>query len=323
MRTAKLLGPGDYFGEISLIYRSKRTATVCAATFADLSMLHANDFEAILNQNPEFAEIIEKNFEMYLKPSGPVKGERRLSHSSTHTPRDPAVDDSGQPGSVPARRQSLSSGIPPIPMRPVNSQLSMAGSRVRSPGPGSQSDHAMPLPTAGTGTGTGTGSAPTGRRGSLGAPGPTTARRQNSFMRKLQELDKYGPAGYQRRRSSAIEAGSLLVPVFISKLAAARQKSKQSRATVTSSDRSSASVSVTPASELHTPIQPIHEEHSTAQDGAMAAEVLSAVKSYAKRASRVTNDGCNAVRVVPDVHLGATPRDNNPDRVQGETLGLP
>jgi voltage-gated potassium channel len=52
----KRLSVGDYFGEISLLKRSPRTATVVSLTECRLLVLDAVDFEKLLKTNPELAE---------------------------------------------------------------------------------------------------------------------------------------------------------------------------------------------------------------------------------------------------------------------------
>lgn len=52
----KRLGPGDFFGEIALIKRGKRTATVVSDTECSLLVLSFDDFERLLGEIPELAE---------------------------------------------------------------------------------------------------------------------------------------------------------------------------------------------------------------------------------------------------------------------------
>lgn len=49
------LGPGDFFGEIALLSRSPRNATVVCAEPTQLFTLVATDFEFVLKQNPPAA----------------------------------------------------------------------------------------------------------------------------------------------------------------------------------------------------------------------------------------------------------------------------
>ena len=47
-----ILGPGQYFGEIGLIFGNTRTATVRAKTHAEILMLHRDDLDSILVHHP-------------------------------------------------------------------------------------------------------------------------------------------------------------------------------------------------------------------------------------------------------------------------------
>jgi CRP-like cAMP-binding protein len=52
------LGPGDCFGEMALLHQAPRNATVACDTLSRLFVLPATHFQAVLNQNPEFAKEI-------------------------------------------------------------------------------------------------------------------------------------------------------------------------------------------------------------------------------------------------------------------------
>ena len=54
------LGEGDFFGEIALISREKRGATVTCLEPTQLFVLVAGDFEFILKQNPQTAAELKK-----------------------------------------------------------------------------------------------------------------------------------------------------------------------------------------------------------------------------------------------------------------------
>jgi len=54
------LGEGDFFGEIALLSRAPRTATVTARHAADLLVLDADDFLRLLERQPTFREQIEQ-----------------------------------------------------------------------------------------------------------------------------------------------------------------------------------------------------------------------------------------------------------------------
>jgi CRP/FNR family cyclic AMP-dependent transcriptional regulator len=52
------LGPGDYFGELALLDRSPRTATVTTLTPVEAMVLSAQEFDAFLDEVPSVARTI-------------------------------------------------------------------------------------------------------------------------------------------------------------------------------------------------------------------------------------------------------------------------
>jgi CRP-like cAMP-binding protein len=54
-RKIRSLGPGDFFGEISLVANTPRTATVTAATDVDLLVITAQAFRTLLGHQPQIA----------------------------------------------------------------------------------------------------------------------------------------------------------------------------------------------------------------------------------------------------------------------------
>ena len=53
-------GPGDYFGNYSLILNEPRTASVVAKTYCELMYLHRKDYEEIKDLYPEFVDVMKK-----------------------------------------------------------------------------------------------------------------------------------------------------------------------------------------------------------------------------------------------------------------------
>jgi len=53
------LGEGDFFGEMALLYRGPRTATVTALSSTDLLVLDADDFLRLVDQIPSLKRHIE------------------------------------------------------------------------------------------------------------------------------------------------------------------------------------------------------------------------------------------------------------------------
>jgi CRP-like cAMP-binding protein len=56
-----------FAGEISIMLRTKRTATIVAVTIADIASLSKLDFDNILVQFPDFAASIESHFHKYVR----------------------------------------------------------------------------------------------------------------------------------------------------------------------------------------------------------------------------------------------------------------
>jgi CRP-like cAMP-binding protein len=54
-KRVRTMGPGDFFGEIALIARTPRTATVTAATDVDLLVVTAQAFRMLLDHQPQIA----------------------------------------------------------------------------------------------------------------------------------------------------------------------------------------------------------------------------------------------------------------------------
>ena len=58
--TLGLLTPGQFFGEIGLLQKVPRTATIRALTHAQVYRTEESDFYSLLESNPEFASFIDK-----------------------------------------------------------------------------------------------------------------------------------------------------------------------------------------------------------------------------------------------------------------------
>jgi CRP-like cAMP-binding protein len=55
----RVLGPGDFFGELALLGDGRRTATVTTATEAQVLVLFGTEFRRLQQEQPEIAERIE------------------------------------------------------------------------------------------------------------------------------------------------------------------------------------------------------------------------------------------------------------------------
>jgi CRP-like cAMP-binding protein len=69
-RVVATCGPGDYFGEIALIEKRPRTATVIAKTPATIEVIARNEFLALLDDVPELAEKIRPEIDRRLAELG-------------------------------------------------------------------------------------------------------------------------------------------------------------------------------------------------------------------------------------------------------------
>ena len=57
-RLVATMGPGEYFGEISLLFGVRHTATIRAITPLDLLMMNGNDFTALANSSSDFRDLL-------------------------------------------------------------------------------------------------------------------------------------------------------------------------------------------------------------------------------------------------------------------------
>lgn len=62
----RFLGAGSFFGEIALLYSTRRTASVMTLTYCELFVLYKEDFEEVLNNYPKFHERVKKIAEQRL-----------------------------------------------------------------------------------------------------------------------------------------------------------------------------------------------------------------------------------------------------------------
>lgn len=90
----KRLREGDHFGEISLLFATKRTATIVASTYSDLSALKASDFDRIVEANEEFALSLWNEFQFLLSTSAEDGLDSKLApreataHATAHAARN-------------------------------------------------------------------------------------------------------------------------------------------------------------------------------------------------------------------------------------------
>jgi len=60
LSTQATLGPGEYFGYLSLVLNERRTASVVAVTYCDVMRLARHDYDAIMVAYPEFREALSE-----------------------------------------------------------------------------------------------------------------------------------------------------------------------------------------------------------------------------------------------------------------------
>jgi voltage-gated potassium channel len=61
----RYLRAGDYFGEVGLIFKTKRTATVRTAVYSNLAAVSSSDFYALASQFPDIVEHLKGNISKY------------------------------------------------------------------------------------------------------------------------------------------------------------------------------------------------------------------------------------------------------------------
>ena len=74
------LGPGDYFGEMSLLYGVRHTATIRAMTAVDVVVMNGNDFTTLANSSSDFKELFGRAMRQRLSGLG-VESPHELSQS--------------------------------------------------------------------------------------------------------------------------------------------------------------------------------------------------------------------------------------------------
>ncbi|TMW56196.1 hypothetical protein Poli38472_008844 [Pythium oligandrum] len=63
----RILRKGDYFGEMALLQRAKRSTTAVALSWVQIHVLCRNDLDDVKEQYPEQAEILEEEINKYMK----------------------------------------------------------------------------------------------------------------------------------------------------------------------------------------------------------------------------------------------------------------
>ena len=82
------LGPGEYFGEISLLFGVRHTASIRALTSVDLLVMNGNDFTALANSSADFKGLLGGVMRQRLSESG-VESPEELTQEA----REEATED--------------------------------------------------------------------------------------------------------------------------------------------------------------------------------------------------------------------------------------
>ena len=80
------MGPGEYFGEISLLFGVRHTATIRALTAVDLLIMNGDDFTALANSSADFRDLLGGIMRQRLSEAGvdsPEEFERRAQEEAT------------------------------------------------------------------------------------------------------------------------------------------------------------------------------------------------------------------------------------------------
>ena len=88
------LGPGEYFGEISLLYGVRHTASIRALTAVDLLIMNGNDFTAQANSSSDFRDLLGGVMRRRLSEAG-VESPEEFNQQAPEDATDDKVRDNG------------------------------------------------------------------------------------------------------------------------------------------------------------------------------------------------------------------------------------
>lgn len=103
------LRQGDFFGELSLLRRSPRSASVEAVSDCVLLSLDGSRFQTLIDQYPELRAIVQSRIQEYENQAGPNRVPADFARILAHRFHEPAVDgdptsDASAPKSLPGAR---------------------------------------------------------------------------------------------------------------------------------------------------------------------------------------------------------------------------
>ena len=87
------MGPGEYFGEISLLFGVRHTATIRALTPVDLLIMNGNDFTALANASADFRDLLGGIMRQRLSEAGVDRPEEFDQQAQLDAPEDDGRDD--------------------------------------------------------------------------------------------------------------------------------------------------------------------------------------------------------------------------------------
>ncbi|GHP01449.1 hyperpolarization activated cyclic nucleotide-gated potassium channel 3 [Pycnococcus provasolii] len=94
------LSSGSYFGEIGIVNKVKRTATIRAITVCDTYMLMRSDFEEVMESNGENMQLLERIAKFRLRHLSMNLDQRQKKHNKITTPGDSDTEHDSQHSSA-------------------------------------------------------------------------------------------------------------------------------------------------------------------------------------------------------------------------------
>ena len=87
------MGPGEYFGEISLLFGVRHTATIRALTPVDLLIMNGNDFTALANSSADFRNLLGGIMRQRLSEAGVESPQEFDQPAQEETPENDGRDN--------------------------------------------------------------------------------------------------------------------------------------------------------------------------------------------------------------------------------------
>ena len=84
-RTLSVMGPGEHFGEASMISGTPRSASVTALTYLDTLVLSREDYERLVPKHPELLQNISRSLTRRLTNMNAVANQKQISGRGIHS----------------------------------------------------------------------------------------------------------------------------------------------------------------------------------------------------------------------------------------------